>query len=395
MLIILDGLGVGELEDASGFGDEGSNTIGNLAEFLGGLNLPNLEMAGLGNILPVKGLGRVDSPSASFGKMSELAPGKDSTSGHWEMMGCIPEKPFPLFPDGFPAELIGEFERLTGRGVLGNKPASGTDIIRELGREHMRTGDLIVYTSADSVFQVAAHKDVVPLSELYEICEKARTILTGEFEVARVIARPFEGGEGEFVRTPERRDYSVTPPVDTVLDMLRSDRIDVMGIGKVEQLFGGRGFSRSSRTRNNNEGVGLTLQSIRELDSGLILTNLCDFDTLWGHRNDAAGFYRGLRAFDGSLPGLVWGVEGRGFLILTADHGCDPTTPSTDHSREYVPLLVFDGYCGEGGDLGTRKSFSDVGATVAQFFGLTEPPCGRSFLGELPSARSRSWRTDN
>lgn len=392
VLIILDGVGIGELPDAAEFDDSGSNTLGNLAKRLEGLNLPNLEGAGLGNIGPVKGIREVNLPKASHGKMAELSPGKDSTSGHWEMMGCLVDRPFPLFPDGFPDEIIERFEKSAGRHVIGNRPASGTEIIEELGPEHLRSGDLIVYTSADSVFQVAAHKEIVPLQELYEICELARELLSGEFEVARVIARPFEGRAGAFVRTPERKDLSVAPSRKTVLDALGEDQIDVWGIGKVDELFGGRGFSRSFHTRDNHHGIELTMWSQREMDGGLIFTNLIDFDMQWGHRNDAIGFYKGLQGFDNALPRLEEGIRDRGFLIITADHGCDPTTPSTDHSREYVPLLVFDGFCGEGRNLGVRSSYADVGATISRIFGVDDPVIGRSFLEELPSFRGEKRR---
>jgi phosphopentomutase len=386
VLIVLDGVGVGELPDAAAFQDVGSNTLGNLAVRMGGLDLPNLHRAGLGNILPLEGLPPVSSPVASFGRMAEQSFGKDSISGHWELMGCRVDRPFPLFPDGFPPEIIREFEGITGRGVLGNRAASGTEIIEELGSEHLRTGDLIVYTSADSVFQVAVHTDVVPLRELYDICSAARNLLRGDFEVARVIARPFHGRRGAFKRTPERREYSVVPPVDTVLDSLVKNGIDVLGVGKVDQLFGARGFTCTRKSRNNDEGITLTIRFARELDRGLVFTNLVDFDMLWGHRNDAEGFHEGLRAFDRSLPRLMAESEGRGLMILTADHGCDPTMSSTDHTREYVPLLVFDGSGESGGNLGFRKSFSDVGATVARFFNVVDPPIGESFLERLPFA---------
>ncbi len=392
VLIILDGLGVGELPDAARFGDAGSNTLENLADAVGGLDLPNLESAGLGNVIHASGLDARLDPVASYGKMCELSQGKDSTSGHWEIMGYPVEKPFPLFPDGFPELIIGEFERLTGKGVIGNRAASGTEIIEELGPEHLKTGKLIVYTSADSVFQIAAHKEVVPLAELYEICRIAREILSGDFEVSRVIARPFEGEIGSFVRTPERKDLSVTPRGRTVLDILRENGVETCGVGKVDQLFGGRGFSRIHSTRNNRHGIDMTLRCMEEIEIGLIFTNLIDFDMLWGHRNDTTGFYRGLREFDHALPALRTGIQDRGFMIITADHGCDPTTPSTDHSREYVPLLVFDGYRDGGRNLGTRRTFADVGATLGEMFGVDRPAHGKSFYASLPSSQRHSGR---
>jgi phosphopentomutase len=392
VLIILDGLGVGELPDAARFGDAGSNTLGNLADAVGGLDLPNLESAGLGNVIPARGLDAQSDPVASYGKMCELSQGKDSTSGHWEIMGYPVEKPFPLFPDGFPEVVIREFERLTGKGVIGNRAASGTEIIEELGPEHLKTGKLIVYTSADSVFQIAAHKEVVPLPELYKICRIAREILSGDFEVSRVIARPFEGEIGSFVRTPERKDLSVTPRGRTVLDILRENGVEAWGVGKVDQLFGGRGFSRTHSTRDNRHGIDMTLRCMEEIEIGLIFTNLIDFDMLWGHRNDTTGFYGGLREFDHALPALRTGIQDRGFMIITADHGCDPTAPSTDHSREYVPLLVFDGYRDGGRNLGTRRTFADVGATLGEMFGVDRPAHGKSFYASLPSFQRHSGR---
>ncbi len=392
VLIVLDGLGVGELPDAARFGDTGSNTLGNLADALGGLDLPNLQSAGLGHVIRVRGLDAPSDPVASYGKMSELSQGKDSTSGHWEIMGYPVDEPFPLFPDGFPMGVIEEFERLTGQGVIGNRPASGTEIIEELGPEHLKTGKLIVYTSADSVFQVAAHKEAVPLPKLYEICRIAREILRGDLEVARVIARPFEGEIGNFVRTPERKDFSVTPRGRTVLDILGESEIEVRGIGKVDELFGGRGFTRAHSTRDNRHGIELTLQWMEKIELGLIFTNLIDFDMRWGHRNDTAGFYRGLLEFDHALPALIRRIKDRGFMILTADHGCDPTTPSTDHSREYVPLLVFDGYREGGRNLGTRRTFSDVGATISDMFGVERTVHGNSFYTSLPSFQGQAGR---
>ena len=383
ILIILDSCGIGELPDANLYGDNGSNTLVNTAKAAGGLKLPHLQSLGLGNIAPILGVGENINAEANFGKMSEISPGKDSTTGHWEMMGLILPEPFPVYPQGFPAEIIEQFERAVGRKTLGNKPASGTEIIKELGEEHIKTGKPIVYTSADSVFQIAAHEEVIPVHELYRICEIARKIMTGEHGVARVIARPFLGKPGAFKRTEERQDFSLPPPSDTVLDILKANQIPVIGIGKIEDLFVGRGLSKSIHTGNNTDGMDKLVDTIKGYKQGLIFINLVDFDMLWGHRNDTPGFSAGLEDFDRRLPEFLNLLTFEDVLIITADHGCDPTTPSTDHSREYVPLLVYGKSIKRNINLGTRGSFSDVGATIAEIFGVKGTGRGKSFLGEI------------
>lgn len=383
ILIVLDSCGIGELPDAGQYGDEGSNTLVNTAQAAGGLRLPNLERLGLGRIDRIHGLSDSVEASGSYGRMAEKSVGKDSTAGHWEMMGLILEKPFPVYPQGFPKSLMDAFERRIGRKTLGNYPGSGTEIIARLGEEHMRTGFPIVYTSADSVFQIAAHTHVVPLQELYQMCQKAREMLIGEHAVARVIARPFAGQPGNFVRTADRRDYSVQPFQETILDQLAGRGISVIGIGKIEDLFGGRGISRAFHTENNRDGVNQTLAAMKNLERGLIFTTLVDFDTLWGHRNDAVGFAKGLEEFDSVLPSILDSLKEEDLLILTADHGCDPTTPSTDHSREYVPLLVYGKSLKSNVDLGMRPTFADIGQTVAEIFGLPGTGVGKSFLSEV------------
>ena len=383
ILVILDSCGVGELPDASLYGDNGSNTLVNTAKAVGGLGLPNLQSLGLGNIVTILGVGENIHAEASFGKMVEISPGKDSTTGHWEMMGLILPEPFPVYPHGFPKEIIEQFEKAIGRKTLGNKPASGTEIIKELGEEHVRTGKPIVYTSADSVFQIAAHEEVIPLSELYRICEIARRIMTGEHGVARVIARPFLGKPGSFKRTERRRDFSLPPPSDTVLDLLKFNHIPVIGIGKIEDLFLGRGLSTSIHTGNNSDGMDQLVHALKGYKEGLIFINLVDFDMLWGHRNDTFGFAAGLEDFDRRLPEVLNLLTVEDILIITADHGCDPTTPSTDHSREYVPLLIYGKSIKRNINLGTRESFSDVGATIAEIFGVKGTGKGKSFLGAI------------
>jgi phosphopentomutase len=386
VLIILDACGIGELPDAHLYQDEGSNTIVNTARAVGGLKLPNLEKLGLGNIEPILGVNPQADALGNYGKMAELSAGKDSTSGHWEIMGLVLEKPFPVYPHGFPPEIIEPFEKAIGSQVLGNKPASGTEIIKELGEEHMRTHRPIVYTSADSVFQIAAHEEIIPVNKLYEMCMKARKILsagsigTGEHGVARVIARPFVGKPGSFKRTERRKDFSLPPPEETILDMLKKNGIPVIGIGKIEDLFAGHGLTESIHTKNNSDGMDKLVEAIKKSERGLLFINLVDFDMLWGHRNDAQGFAAGLEDFDLRLPEVLNLLRPDDPLVITADHGCDPTTPSTDHSREYVPLLVYGKSIKEGVNLGTRKSFSDVGKTIAEIFGVGGTRNGESFL---------------
>jgi phosphopentomutase len=383
-LLILDACGVGELPDAADYGDVGSNTIGNCAFSVGGLKMPNLGLLGLGNIIPVKGVPPVDRPQAYYGKMAERSAGKDSTMGHWELAGLISRVPFPVYPTGFPDDVIDKFKRLTGRDVIGNKPASGTEIIAELGEQHLKTGALIVYTSADSVFQIAAHTDIIPLSELYRYSQLARDILIDEHAVARVIARPFIGQSGAFVRTADRKDFSLVPNGDTILDKLKSARYDVITVGKVDYLFAGKGVTKANHTRSNAEGIDTTIKLLQTDFSGLLFINLVDFDMLWGHRNNAAEFAAGLEYFDSRLPEIIGNLRTDDLLIITADHGCDPTTQSTDHSREYVPVLVYSkSLKREGGNLGIRKSFADVASTIAELFEVDGFKAGESFAGEL------------
>jgi phosphopentomutase len=377
--IVLDSVGIGAMPDAARFGDVGSDTLGNIAK-KHRLQLPSLSRLGLAHIKPLPGLSAVGRPAGAFGRCTLASPGKDTTTGHWEMAGIILEHPFPVYPNGFPPELIGEFEARIGRSTLGNKPASGTEIIQELGSEHIRTGDPIVYTSADSVFQVAAHESVIPLDELYRICEIAREMLRGPHEVGRVIARPFTGEPGAFVRTANRHDYAVPPPPGMLLDRLAEVGIPVCGIGKIADIFLGRGISRSLKTSNNADGMQKTFEAMREQDRGLIFVNLVDFDQQYGHRNDAKGYAAALEAVDRWLPSLELGDHD--LLILTADHGCDPTTPSTDHSREYTPLLAFGHSVRPGVDLGTRRTLADIGQTVAENFG-SRIEAGTSFLRDI------------
>ncbi len=382
VLIILDGVGIGALPDAAEYGDEGSNTLGNLAHVSGGLNLPNLERAGLGNIAPLEGISPQSDPVADFGRMAEASPGKDSISGHWEIAGLILDTPFPTYPDGFPPEVIGPFEKAIGRGTLGNKAASGTEIIKELGDEHVRTGKPIVYTSADSVFQVAAHVDVIPLEELYRMCKIARGQLKGKHAVGRVIARPFEGPTGGFSRTADRKDFSLCPPATTLMDNLMKKGLKTVSVGKVDHLFAKRGFSDMIHTRSNAEVIAGIIDQVEGDAPGLVFANLVDFDMLWGHRNDPEGFRRGLEEFDKALPRIMKPLGADDMLVITADHGNDPTTPSTDHSREYVPLLVYGKNLRHGVDLGVRSTFADLGATIGEVFD-TPTEHGTSFLGEI------------
>ena len=383
ILIVLDGVGVGELPDAAEYGDVGSNTLAHVAEAVGGLALPNLEALGLGHIGHFAGIRTMGQPDGCFGRMGQLSKGKDSTAGHWEMAGILLEEPFPTYPRGFPKEMLDLFEQASGRKVLGNRAASGTEIIQELGEEHMRTGAPIVYTSTDSVFQVAAHERVVPVEELYRMCRAARKLLKPPHQVARVIARPFIGEPGLFVRTERRRDFSVEPPSPTLLDILKSSGQLIVGIGKIEDLFNGRGLTRSIHTGNNAAGMGETVRLLKTMPRGLIFVNLVDFDTLYGHRNNAPGYAKALQEFDARLPALLDAVRPGDLLCVTADHGNDPTTPGTDHSREYVPLLVVGPRLAQGVNLGTRRTFADLGQTVAEALGAPRLDCGESFLDAL------------
>ncbi len=380
--IVLDSVGIGAMPDAAAFGDPpGADTLGNVAR-LRGLRVPNLERLGLGNIKPLAGIEAAAAPAGGYGRCTLASPGKDTTTGHWEMVGIHLDTPFPLYPNGFPPEVMEEFERRIGRSSLGNKAASGTEIIEELGVAHMRTGSPIVYTSADSVFQVAAHEEVIPLWELYKICETAREILRGPHEVGRVIARPFTGSPGNFTRTANRHDYAVPPPRGMLLDQLAAQRVPVHGVGKIFDIFLGRGIGETDKTRNNQEGMQKTLEAMRDSGHGLIFVNLVDFDQQYGHRNDIEGYAGAIEQFDRWLPELESAAQGGDLAILTADHGCDPTVAGTDHTREYVPLVAFGPRARAGVDLGLRGSLSDIGQTVAENFGV-QIAHGESFLNQL------------
>jgi phosphopentomutase len=379
--IVLDSVGIGEMPDAAEFGDAGSDTLGNLAR-VRPLALPALRNLGLGNIRPIPGIDPVSAPQGAFGKCALASPGKDTTTGHWEMAGIHLEKPFPLYPHGFPPEIIEAFEQRIGRKSLGNIPASGTEIIKQLGDEHVRTGSPIVYTSADSVFQIAAHEEIIPIKEQYRICEIARDILRGPHEVGRVIARPFVGTSGNYTRTANRHDYAVAPPEGMLLDRLAALGVPVHSVGKIADVFLGRGVARSDKTKTNAEGMATTRAALDVTPRGLIFVNLVDFDMLYGHRNDVEGYARALEEVDRWLPGFMAAMAPHDLMILCADHGCDPTTPSTDHSREYVPLLAWSQTARTAVDLGTRASLSDIGQTVAENFGVTIEK-GASFLGSI------------
>lgn len=374
---MLDGVGAGEMPDAADYGDAGSNTLGNLSRAAGGLKLPSLEGMGLGNIIPVEGVNRNPAPIASWGRMEELSKGKDTITGHWEMAGIVNETPFPTYPGGFPTEITAEFERRIGRKTLWNRPASGTEIIERLGEEHMRTGHPIVYTSADSVFQIAAHEEVIPVEELYDMCGIARGILVPPHNVCRVIARPFVGPP--FRRTYRRRDFALAPPGVTVLDLLLEKGTKVVSVGKVSDMFAGRGFSDTVKTEGNTDGMTKLAKTRDTLGEVLVFCNLVDFDTLYGHRNDTAGFKAALEEFDTWLSTFMRGLGPEDFLFITADHGLDPTTRSTDHSREYVPVIFYNREAAPKA-LGLRKGFWDIGATLADIFGIKSFNRGKSFF---------------
>jgi phosphopentomutase len=381
-LVVLDGVGVGELPDAASYGDTGSNTVGNIAQAIGGLKLPFLEKAGLGKITPVPGLDPARA-NGIYGKMAERSAGKDTTTGHWEMAGLILDRPFPVYPNGFPVELLAKFSRQTGRGVLGNKAASGTEIIKELGARHQQSGDLIVYTSADSVFQIAAHEATVPVPELYRCCEIARALLHGEHAVGRVIARPFAGEPGRYYRTESRKDFSLKPLGPTVLDRLKAAGLTVFGVGKIEDIFSWQGLTASNHTHNNRETLAFLSELIDRDFQGLVFANCIDFDMLYGHRNDVAGFAQALQAVDTWLGQNTARLRPGDLMMVTGDHGVDPTTLSTDHSREYVPLLIFGPGLSQPVDLGIRETFADLAATLCYCFGLAPWPVGREFGSRL------------
>lgn len=386
-IIVLDSVGIGELPDAAKYGDEGSNTIVNIKKAYPSLDLKNMCSLGLGNIDAdgAELLGKVENPKGCYGRMFEASNGKDTTTGHWEIAGIITDNPFPTFTDtGFPKEIMDKFEAAIGRKTLGNISASGTAIINELGDEHVKTRFPIVYTSADSVFQIACHEEIIPVDELYRICEIARELLTGDYGVARVIARPFVGsGNGNYTRTERRKDFSLAPTSTTILDLVKEKGLTVAAIGKIEDIFEHRGITIKDHTTNNNDGIEKTIEYLKKNFEGLLFTNLVDTDMIYGHRNDVKGYAEALMYFDSKLPEIMDSMNEQDILIITADHGCDPTTPSTDHSREYVPLLVFGKNLKEGINLGTRKTFADVGATIAEYFNIDERFGATSFLKDI------------
>jgi phosphopentomutase len=381
LIILLDGVGVGELPDAANYGDTGSNTLANIATKLNGISLPNLQKLGLGNIIDIIGIPKSDSPLASFGKMNEKSQGKDSVSGHWEISGLELDFDFPYYPNGFPKNIVDKFLKLTGfENILGTKATSGTEIIMELGDEHVKTGFPIIYTSADSVFQIAAHEDVIPLKRLYEICEISRNeIFVKNDNIGRIIARPFVGSSGNYKRTTNRKDYAVSPPSETILDLLKKNNIPTIAIGKINDLFNHRGISIPLKTKSNEEGVEKIIDTLKVHKNSFIFTNLVDFDVYYGHRNDFVGFATALKDFDDKLPEILNLLDESDVLIITADHGNDPTTPSTDHSREYIPLIYYQkGKLGT--DLGIRRTFADIGKSAAHFFSIENDLKGISFL---------------
>lgn len=382
--IVLDSVGIGEAPDAAAFGDVGSHTLGNIAQAVGGLKLPNMEKMGLGNIAILDGIKPQLQPSAAYGKMAEVSAGKDTTAGHWELAGIHLTQSFPTYPNGFPAEVMDEFAKQTGRGWLGNYPASGTVIIDELGKEHLDTGKLIVYTSGDSVFQIAAHEDIVPIDELYKYCKIAREILRGKHEVSRVIARPFIGEPGNFTRTANRHDYSVVPPEATLLDHLKDANLMVYAIGKINDIYVGQGISEAVHTESNLDGIEKTIAALKSHpERGMIFTNLVDFDAKFGHRNNPQGYADALVEFDNYLPKILADMNDNDLLIITADHGNDPTFPGTDHTREYVPILLAGAAVKAGTNIGVRPTFSDVAATIADIFDIVAPSQGKSFKNKI------------
>jgi phosphopentomutase len=383
IVVVCDGLGVGEAPDAEEFGDAGSDTLGHVLDSRT-VHIPNLSDLGLGNLTPTHGRAWRAHPHGAWGKMAELSAGKDTATGHWEMTGLITRKPFRTYPDGFPAALVSAFEERIDRKVLGNKAASGTEIIKELGEEHLRTGSPILYTSGDSVFQIAAHEDLIPPDDLYRICRIGYELACLKFGVCRVIARPFVGStSADFKRTPNRRDFPVPPHGETLLDRLSAAALPVFGVGKIEDIFTGRGVTAAVHTRSDSDGIDQTLKAMAAQRGGLIFTNLVDFDTLYGHRNDVEGFARNLEALDRRVPEILSAMKDDDLLVLTADHGCDPSDVSTDHTRENVPLLAAGPRVPEGVPLGTRDTFADLGQTLAEIFGVGPLPAGRSFLKSL------------
>jgi len=389
-VIVLDSVGIGALPDAPDFGDEGSHTLGHICEQVPTMKLPNLAALGLGNIAPLTTIPEAEKPLACYGKMAEVSVGKDTMTGHWELMGLRVEVPFQVYPNGFPAELIEKFEALTGRKVIGNKPSSGTEILDEYGEEQLRTGAWIVYTSADSVFQIAAHEGVIPLEELYRACEIARELtLNDPYVVGRIIARPYIGNPGAFTRTPNRHDYALEPIGETVLDHLKNDGYDVISVGKINDIFTGQGINESYPTKSNLDGIETTIKLLKRSFKGIMFTNLVDFDSLYGHRRDPEGYAACLEEFDRYVPELMQQIGDKDLLIITADHGNDPTWPGTDHTREYVPILIYNPLLADQtGSIGTRTTFADLAATLADNFRVTKPNIGKSFLELLNNAIS-------
>lgn len=383
VLIVLDSVGAGELPDAAEYGDEGSNTLKNIYKHAENFSLPNLEKLGILNIDGFEDLKISDSFEGSVAKCNEKSKGKDTTTGHWEISGLILDKPFPTYPDGFPKNLIEEFEKKVGRKTIGNCTASGTEIIKELGKEHVETGNLIVYTSADSVFQIAAHEEIVPLEELYNICRIARGMLQGEHGVGRVIARPFIGAEGNFTRTGNRKDFSLEPFKDTMLDFVKNNGKEVYAIGKIEDIFVNKGITKSNHTTNNEEGIEATIAAIKEDFEGLIFTNLVDFDMIYGHRNNLQGYAEALMDFDNKLPEIIDNLKSDDVLIITADHGCDPTTESTDHSREYIPLIFYGKNIRKSNNLGILDTYASIGKTVLDILNIENDLEGKSVKNQI------------
>jgi phosphopentomutase len=383
ILVVLDGVGAGANPDAHAYGDDGASSLEHCAQAVGGLALPNMGSIGLGNITPIKGTPPTDHALGAFGRMAEASAGKDSTTGHWEMTGVVLRKPLPTYPHGFPPEVVEEFEKAIGRKVIGNKVASGTEIIKELGEEHVRSGRPILYTSADSVFQIAAHQDVIPLTELYHMCEIARHMLTGDHAVGRVIARPFIGTPGNFKRTEHRRDFSLQPPGTTLLDLLKDKGKDVIGLGKIEDLFAGRGLTQRDHTETNSDGMQATLSWLERDFNGLLFVNLVEFDMLWGHRRDSEGYAQALREVDTWFAQAQQVMRPEDAIFFTADHGVDPTYHGTDHTREYAPILAYGVPVHAGVNLGTRSTYADLGQTLAEAFGVGVLAAGTSFAHEI------------
>lgn len=383
ILIVLDSVGIGEMPDSAKYGDVGSDTLGNISKAVGGLRLPNMEELGLGNIDGVKNIAKCENPIGSFGKCAELSIGKDTVTGHWEIAGVVLKEPLNTYPEGFSEDIIKEFESKIGRKIIGNKVASGTEIIKELGEEHIKTGSPIVYTSADSVFQIAAHEDVISLDELYNMCQIARKMFVGEKAIGRIIARPFIGEPGQFTRTPNRRDFALDPFDKTMLEYIKEKGISVMAVGKIEDIYNKKGITDAVHIKNNMDGIDKTLQYMKENKNGLIFTNLVDFDMLYGHRNDAVGYAKALADVDNRIPEIISSMKEDDILILTADHGCDPTTESTDHSREYIPVIVYGKRIKSGINIGVRKSFSDIGKTILDLLKIENNLYGDSFAKEI------------